>query len=149
MIIKFDVLDNTDVTGLEQGYVTIIASRCILCSKKKSSMIFVCIPLFLNGIVRLLTTNLRECEFPAVSSSFQFEIIKINKKMVKVIHEKKVLERMSNEELIKCVWNATVEILSKYPHLLTEPDEYETALDLNTCLENFRTAFGPRGMEMI
>lgn len=46
MIIKFDLVDGSDVHGLSQGYVTIVGPDGVLCSARKSSMIFICIPLF-------------------------------------------------------------------------------------------------------
>lgn len=142
MIIRFDLLDENDFHGLSQGYVTLTCANGVVCSKNQSSMLFVQIPMFLDGIVTLLTTSTCGCEFPAIDSSFSFSISKFNKKIVKVVYRTKVMEQMTNEELVQSVWAGVQELLSRYPQLLTHADEYDTAIAFNTALDAFKITIG-------
>jgi hypothetical protein len=141
MVIKFDLVDDSDVSGLSQGYVTIIGPDGVFCSDKRSSMIFISISLFLKGIVTLMTTSTKGCEFPAIDSSFSFAISKLNKKSVRLMYGNKVIEQISNEALVISVWNAVDDILSRYPQILEAGDGDAVAVDLRNAVNEFKATF--------
>lgn len=54
---------------------------------------------------------------------------------------RKVIEQITNEELVRCVSNAVEDILSRYPQILAVPKSDVVAADMKISYDEFKTTF--------
>lgn len=102
--------NDNEIDDFSLGHMTIIGTLNSCTSKGKvpnqSMMIFISIPLLLDGIRQFLNDKKSlTYNFVGVDCSFQFFLLKVEKEEIVIKCEKDVIDQVNSNELILAVWN--------------------------------------------
>lgn len=131
------------VDGLSRGHITIRGSTGVCTSKNHqpdhSMMIFLSVPLLLDGIGEFITNRQPVYNFVGVDSSFQFKLTKTKHEQISFVYDKREISTLATAELIQAVWEGVNSFMSTYGEQL---DATDIALeDLVASMEKFSAHF--------
>ncbi|MBD2451404.1 hypothetical protein H6G76_30635 [Nostoc sp. FACHB-152] len=122
-----------------QGKYGIISSK--LSTKNYSMMIFISLCELLDGIRLFLINSIQNTyHFVGVGSSFQFFIVKTESNKLRLTGiENKIIDEITELELIENIWREVKLFISTYGHSLDKNEIVKT--DLSISIEAFKKQF--------
>jgi len=115
------------IDGLSRGHITIYGPNSLYTSKHRSPdqsmMIFLSIPLLLDGVRQFVTNpRTRSYTFVGVDCSFQFHLTQEKNNQIAIVCERQNIGQLSREQLLQMVWGGVSAFISMHGEQIDSND---------------------------